>query len=59
VVCSHWAIEENLLCALDVSMSKDNCQVYLDNGSESLATVQQVSLNMLKALSTQLITPKK
>jgi predicted transposase YbfD/YdcC len=55
VVCSHWAIEENLLCALDVSMS----QVYLDNGSESLATVQQVSLNMLKALSTQLITPKK
>lgn len=58
-VRSHWAIENNLHWVLDVSMSEDDCQIYQNHGAENLATLRQISLNMLRAEPTQASIPKK
>ncbi len=52
-VPNHWAIENNLHWVLDVSLREDDCQVYHNYGAENLATLRQISLNMLRAAPTK------
>jgi len=58
-VRSHWAIENNLHWVLDVSLREDDCQVYHNHGAENLATLRQMSLNMLRAEPTKGSIPSK
>lgn len=58
-VRSHWAIENNLHWILDVCMGEDDCPIYQNHGAENLATLRQISLNMLRAESTPISIPKK
>lgn len=58
-VRNHWAIENNLHWVLDVSLREDDCQVYHNHGAENLATLRQISLNMLRAEPSKGSIPSK
>lgn len=47
---AHWAIENTLHWALDVSFREDECRVYARNAAENLVVVRHVALNLLKSV---------
>ena len=47
-VRSHWSIENSLHWSLDVTFGEDQCRVRKDNGPQNMATLRQISHNLLK-----------
>ena len=47
-VRSHWSIENSLHWTLDVTFREDQCRVRKDHGPQNLATLRQISHNLLK-----------
>lgn len=44
---------------LDVTFGEDACQIYRENSAENVACLRHMSLNMLRAESTQISMPMK
>ena len=51
-VRSHWSIENSLHWTLDVTFREDQCRVRKDHGPQNLATLRQISHNLLKKENT-------
>ena len=51
-VRSHWSIENSLHWTLDVTFGEDQCRVRKDHGPPNLATLRQISHNLLKNENT-------
>ncbi len=51
-VRSHWSIENSLHWTLDVTFREDRCRVRKEHGPPNLATLRQISHNLLKTEST-------
>ena len=51
-VRSHWSIENSLHWTLDVTFREDQCRVRKDHGPQNLATLRQISHNLLKNENT-------
>ena len=49
---SHWSIENSLHWTLDVTFREDQCRVRKDHGPQNLATLRQISHNLLKNENT-------
>lgn len=47
-VRQHWSIENSLHWSLDVSFGEDQCRVRKDHAPQNLATLRQISHNLLK-----------
>ena len=47
-VRSHWSIGNSLHWSLDVTFGEDQCRVRKDNGPQNMATLRQISHNLLK-----------
>ena len=47
-VRSHWSIENSLHWSLDVTFGEDQSRVRKDNGPQNMATLRQISHNLLK-----------
>ena len=47
-VRAHWRIENSLHWSLDVTFGEDQCRVRKDNGPQNLATLRNISHNLLK-----------
>ena len=47
-VRQHWSIENSLHWSLDVTFGEDQCRVRKDHGPQNLATLRQISHNLLK-----------
>ena len=47
-VRAHWSIENSLHWSLDVTFREDYCRVRKDHGPQNLATLRQVTHNLLK-----------
>ena len=47
-VRAHWSIENSLHWSLDVTFREDQCRVRKDHGPQNLATLRNISHNMLK-----------
>lgn len=45
---SHWSIENSLHWVLDVAFREDDSRVHRDNGTQNLAVVRHIALNMLR-----------
>lgn len=58
-VGGHWEIENSLHWVLDTSVKEDDCQIYKDDGAESMGILRHISLNMLRAESTKASMPTK
>lgn len=52
-VRGHWAIENSLHWALDVSFNEDQCRVRTDNAAENFAILRHMGLNILKSDATK------
>ena len=52
VVSSHWSIENSLHWTLDVTFREDQCRVRKDHGPQNVATLRQISHNLLKNENT-------
>ena len=52
VVSSHWSIENSLHWTLGVTFREDECRVRKDHGPQNLATLRQISHNLLKNENT-------
>ena len=48
VVRTHWSIENSLHWSLDVTCGEDLCRIRKDHAPQNLATLRQVSHNLLK-----------
>ena len=48
----HWSIENSLHWTLDVTFREDQCRVRKDHGLPNLATLRQISHNLLKNENT-------
>ena len=48
----HWSIENSLHWTLDVTFREDQCRVRKDHGPQNLATLRQISHNLLKNENT-------
>ena len=51
-VRSHWSIENSLHWTLDVTFREDQCRVRKAHGPQNLATLHQISHNLLKNENT-------
>ena len=51
-VRAHWSIENSLHWSLDVTFDEDQCRVRKDHGPQNLATLRQVTHNLLKRETT-------
>ena len=51
-VRSHWSIENSLHWTLDVTFREDQCRVRKAHGPQNLATLRQISHNLLKNENT-------
>ena len=51
-VRSHWSIENSLHWTLNVTFREDQCRVRKDHGPQNLATLRQISHNLLKNENT-------
>ena len=51
-VRAHWSIENSLHWSLDVTFREDQCRVRKDYGPQNLATLRQISHNLLKRETT-------
>ena len=51
-VRGHWSIENSLHWTLDVTFREDQCRVRKDHGPQNLATLRQISHNLLKNENT-------
>ena len=51
-VKSHWSIENSLHWTLDVTFREDQCRVRKAHGPQNLATLRQISHNLLKNENT-------
>ena len=49
----HWAVENNLHWALDVSFSEDACRVRKDHAPENFNTLRKIGLALLKNTKTK------
>ncbi len=47
-VLAHWSIENSLHWSLDVTFREDQCRVRKDHGPQNLATLRNISHNLLK-----------
>ena len=47
-VRQHWSIENSLHWSLDVTFGEDQCRVRKDHAPQNLATLRQISHNLLK-----------
>ena len=47
-VRSHWSIENSLHWTLDMTYQEDQCRVRKDHVPQNLATMRQISHNLLK-----------
>ena len=47
-VRAHWSIENSLHWSMDVTFREDQCRVRKDHGPQNLATLRQISHNLLK-----------
>ena len=45
---AHWSIENSLQWSMDVTFREDQSRVYKDHGPQNLATLRQISHNLLK-----------
>ena len=52
VVRAHWSIENSLHWSLDVTFREDQSRVRKDHGAQNMATLRQISHNLLKREST-------
>ena len=52
VASSHWSIENSLHWTLDVTFREDQCRVRKDHGPQNVATLRQISHNLLKNENT-------
>ena len=48
VVRTHWSIENSLHWSLDVTFGEDHCRIRKDHAPQNMATLRQVSHNLLK-----------
>ena len=48
VVRTHWSIENSLHWSLDVTFGEDRCRIRKDHAPQNMATLRQVSHNLLK-----------
>ena len=48
VVRTHWSIENSLHWSLDVTFGEDQCRIRKDHAPQNMATLRQVSHNLLK-----------
>ncbi len=48
VVRTHWSIENCLHWSLDVTFGEDHCRIRKDHAPQNMATLRQVSHNLLK-----------
>ena len=48
VVRAHWSIENSLHWSMDVTFREDQSQVRKDHGPQNMATLRQISHNLLK-----------
>ena len=49
---SHWSIENSLHWSLDVTFREDQSRVRRDHGAQNMATLRQISHNLLKRESS-------
>ncbi len=56
---SHWAIENNLHWALDVTFREDQCRSRKDHVALNFATMRHAALNLLKQNNARLSLKKK
>ena len=47
-VRAHWSIENSLHWSLDVTFREDHCRVRKDHAPQNLATLRNISHNLLK-----------
>ena len=52
VVRAHWSIENSLHWSLDVTFREDQSRVRKDHGAQNMATLRQISHNLLKREAT-------
>ena len=52
VVRAHWSIENSLHWSLDVTFGEDRCLIRKDHAPQNMATLRQVSHNLLKNETT-------
>ena len=52
IVRAHWSIENSLHWSLDVTFREDQSRVRKDHGAQNMATLRQISHNLLKREST-------
>ena len=48
VVRTHWSLENSLHWSLDVTFGEDHCRIRKDHAPQNMATLRQVSHNLLK-----------
>ena len=48
MVRTHWSIENSLHWSLDVTFGEDHCRIRKDHAPQNMATLRQVSHNLLK-----------
>ena len=53
-VRNHWAIENNLHWVLDVQMGEDDLRNWADDGTENLAMLRRIALNIVKLMDDKL-----
>ena len=49
---AHWSIENSLHWSLDVTFREDQCRMRLDHSPQNMATLRQISHNLLKRESS-------
>lgn len=52
VIRDHWSIENQVHWTLDVAFNEDRCRVRRNNAPANLAVVRQITLNMLKKMTS-------
>ena len=45
---AHWSVENSLQWSMDVTFLEDQSRAYKDHGPQNMATLQQISHNLLK-----------
>ena len=51
-VRSHWGVENELHCVLDIAFDEDRCRVRKDHGPENFALLRHIALILLKQEKT-------
>jgi len=59
VVRQHWAVENKLHWVLDVSFREDESRIRRNNGAEVMSTLRRLTLNLLKANTTNKASMKR